>query len=43
MDSSDFKRYGITPDPLLGQNFLVDRKLIEEEVGLLALTREDAA
>jgi ribosomal RNA small subunit methyltransferase A len=42
MDSSDFKRYGITPDPLLGQNFLVDRKLIEEEVGLLALTREDS-
>jgi 16S rRNA (adenine1518-N6/adenine1519-N6)-dimethyltransferase len=42
MENFDFESYGITPDPGLGQNFLVDKTLIEEEVELLSLSREDS-
>ncbi len=42
MDCFDFQGYGIDPDPLLGQNFLVDKALINQEVGLLGLSEKDS-
>jgi 16S rRNA (adenine1518-N6/adenine1519-N6)-dimethyltransferase len=42
MDSFDLQGYGIDPDPLLGQNFLIDKTLINQEVELLGLSEKDS-
>jgi len=42
MDAFEYRTHGIIPDPLLGQNFLIDRSVMEQEIELLSLSRDDS-